>query len=259
MYRLDRFDREPIKLLVKLMFFGALSVLPVLIAEIILGTIRFAGITGLAYRAFVGVALVEEFFKWLVVILFAYRRPEFDEPLDGIVYCVFSALGFAAVENIMYVVGNYAVSPNIALYRGILSVPGHALFGVSMGYFMSLAKYATDRAVSARYMRRSLLVPIFFHGVYDFMLFVQTPLLLLLFIPFVIYMWVNGNQKIKAIRADIASQSQDGLALFLLKYILRYAVAITVADDHIGRFFDFRHRVFGSDFDICPLEHAQII
>ncbi len=208
-YRVDRFDREPIKLLLKVMLFGALAVLPVLLFEVILGVIRFGGLFGMAYKAFVGVALVEEFFKWLVVILFAYNRPEFDEPLDGIVYCVFSALGFAGIENIMYVVGNYAVSPNIALYRGILSVPGHALFGVSMGYFMSLAKYATNRAVSARYMRRSLIVPIFLHGVYDFILFVQTPLLLLLFIPFVIYMWVNGIKKLKQFAA--ISKANSGI------------------------------------------------
>ena len=208
-YRVDRFDREPIKLLAKIMFFGAVAVLPVLLFEVILGSISFAGLLGTAYRAFIGVALVEEVFKWLVVILFAYRRPEFDEPLDGIVYCVFSALGFAAVENIMYVVSNYAVSPNIAFYRGILSVPGHALFGVSMGYFLSLAKYATDRAASRRYMRRSLLVPIFFHGVYDFMLFVQSPLLLLLFIPFVIYMWVNGIKKLK--QFAVISKANNGM------------------------------------------------
>ena len=207
-YRIDRYDREPIKLLLKIMLFGALATIPVILIEIVLGKLAFGGILGVAYRAFIAVALVEEFFKRLVVLKFAYRRPEFDEPLDGIVYCVFAALGFAAFENIMYVFSYSAVSPNIALYRGILSVPAHTLFGVSMGYFMSLAKYAADPNAAARYKSRSLWVPVFFHGVYDFILFMGSPLLLLVFIPFVIYMWVNGIKKLK--QFAVISKANNG-------------------------------------------------
>ena len=208
-YRIDRYDKEPLGLLFKLMLFGALASIPVIIVEILLGKVPIGGILGVAYRAFIAVALVEEFFKRLVVMKFAYKRPEFDEPLDGIVYCVFAALGFAAFENIMYVFQYSAMSPNIALYRGILSVPAHTLFGVSMGYFMSLAKYATDSNAAARYRTRSLWVPVFFHGVYDFILFMGTPIFLLIFIPFVIYMWVNGIKKLK--QFAVISKANNGM------------------------------------------------
>lgn len=208
-YRIDRYDKEPMGLLFKLMLFGALAAIPVIIVEILLEKIPISGIIGVVYRAFIAIALVEEFFKRLVVHLFAYKRPEFDEPLDGIVYCVFAALGFAALENILYVFSYSAVSPNIALYRGILSVPAHTLFGVSMGYFMSLAKYATDPNVAQRYKTRSLWVPVFFHGVYDFILFMGSPLLLLIFIPFVIYLWVNGIKKLK--QFAVISKANNGV------------------------------------------------
>ncbi len=196
-YKVDRYDKEPIKLLVLTMFLGALSVIPSFIAERILGIFAGGGIIGTAYSAFIGVALVEEFFKWIVVILVIYKRPEFDEPIDGIVYCVFASLGFAAIENIGYVFTHYAASPNIALYRGLLSVPAHALFGVSMGYFLSLSKYAQNPAASKRFYWRSLWIPVLFHGIYDFILFIGNPLPLLIFFPFVIYMWVNGIKKLR--------------------------------------------------------------
>ena len=200
-YRVDRFDREPTKLLIITMVLGALSVIPVLVGEIILEKIAFGGIFGIAFKAFIGVALVEEFFKRLVVVKYAYKKPAFNEPLDGIVYCVFAALGFAAIENIMYVLVYQSTSPSIAFFRGILSVPGHALFGVAMGYFLSMAKYASDPVTAKRYYRRSLWIPVLFHGIYDFILFSQMALLLLLFLPFVIYMWIYGIKKLKQFSA----------------------------------------------------------
>ncbi len=198
-YKVDRYDKEPIKLLLLVMFLGAVAVIPVLIFGFILGLFRLpfgSGIIVTVYHAYIEVALVEEFFKWIMIILVIYKRPEFDEPIDGIVYCVFVSLGFAAVENIMYVLSYSVTSPNIALHRGLLSVPGHALFGVSMGYFMSLAKYAIDPIASKKYLRRSLIIPVIFHGTYDFILFIGNPLPLFIFFPFVIYMWVNGIKKL---------------------------------------------------------------
>jgi len=209
-YKVDRYDKEPIKLLILVMFLGAVAVIPTLVVELILGLVGGNGIIGKAYKAFIGVALVEEFFKWIVIILFIYKRPEFDEPIDGIVYCVFVSLGFAAIENIMYVFSRYVTSPNIALYRGLLSVPAHALFGVSMGYFMSLAKYSTDTVAAKRYRSKSLWVPVLLHGIYDFILFTGSPYMLFVFIPFVIYMWVAGIKKLKQFAAISKANNSSG-------------------------------------------------
>jgi RsiW-degrading membrane proteinase PrsW (M82 family) len=212
-YRVDRYDKEPIKLLLFVMFLGMLSVIPALIGETVLGFVGVifgSGFIGTAYRAFIQVALVEEFCKWIIIIIVIYKRPEFDEPIDGIVYCVFVSLGFAAVENILYVLTKYVTSPNIALFRGVLSVPAHALFGISMGYFMSLAKYSTNPIASKRYYRRSLWIPVFFHGIYDFILFTGIPLLLIVFVGFVVYLWINGIKKLKRFaQLSKASNSSD--------------------------------------------------
>lgn len=196
-YNIDRFDREPIKLLAKVMLFGALITIPVIFIERLLGYLPIFGISGKLFKAFIIAGLTEEVFKRGVVMKFAYNNPAFNEKLDGIVYCVFAALGFAAFENIMYVFSYQSIAPNIALFRGLLSVPAHTFFGVSMGYYLSLAKYEQDFIKRKRYLTLSVVIPVLFHGTYDFILFVGTPIMLLIFIPFVIYMWINGIKKLR--------------------------------------------------------------
>ncbi len=196
-YKIDRYDKEPIKLLLKIMLFGAIAVIPVIFIERLLQAIPIGGIAGLAYKAFIVAGLTEEIFKRKVVTKFAYKHPAFNERLDGIIYCVFAALGFAALENILYVFSYQAVSPNIALYRGLLSVPAHTFFAVSMGYYLSLTKFSIDSYHAKKYYRKSLFVPVLLHGIYDFILFTATPFMLLIFVPFIIFMWINGIKKLK--------------------------------------------------------------
>ncbi len=86
---------------------------------------------------FVIVGPVEELCKWLPVLLFAYFRREFDEPLDGIIYCLASALGFAAVENIKYLEN---LGAQIIIIRGALTNLGHAFFAGISGYGLGRAQ-----------------------------------------------------------------------------------------------------------------------
>jgi RsiW-degrading membrane proteinase PrsW (M82 family) len=138
----------------------------------------------------------EEFFKRSVVMAIAYRHNAFNEKLDGIIYCAFSSLGFATIENIMYVVTGYDADPYIGLYRGLLSVPAHMLFAVTMGYYLSMARFSPDKQSQSKYLTRSLTIPILLHGVFDFILMAQVPLLLILFIPFVVFMWIANLKKL---------------------------------------------------------------
>lgn len=105
---------------------------------------------------------VEELCKWLPVFLFAYFRREFDEPLDGIVYCLASALGFAAVENIKYL---ESIGPQIILIRGALTNLGHAFFAGISGYGLGRAKFATRH--KAGLMIGFLALASLSHGFYD--------------------------------------------------------------------------------------------
>ncbi len=194
----DRFEREPLGLLIKIFFFGALAVVPSILAEMLGGFINIFGsnLLGIAFEAYIVVGLSEEFFKRWAVMRHAYRNPAYNERLDGIVYCAFAALGFAAAENIGYVFSMYSTYPDIVWMRAITSVPVHLMVGITMGYYMSLGKYSTHQADAALNRRRSLMVPTFLHGTYDFILFSQIPLLLLALIPFVIYLWISSIKKL---------------------------------------------------------------
>jgi len=197
LYLTDRYDREPVKLLVKLFIFGMLSAIPTIIVERFLSNFNFfAGFMSIAWTAFIVAGLTEEYFKRLVVMKFAYYHGAFNEKLDGIIYCTFSALGFATIENIMYVVSGYDADPYIGLYRGLLSVPAHMLFAVTMGYYLSLAKFSPDNRTRSYYFTRSLVIPIFLHGSFNFILMAGIQPMMILFIPFVIFLWISNLKKL---------------------------------------------------------------
>ena len=194
----DRFEREPLGLLIKVFFFGALAVVPSLITELIGQYLNiFSGsLIGIAVEAFIVVALSEEFFKRWAVMKHAFRNPEFNERLDGIVYAAFAALGFAAAENVSYVFTSYSMYPSIVWTRALTAVPVHLMVGITMGYYLSMSKYSTNPVDAAKYKKRSLWIPVLLHGTYDFILFAQIPILLLALIPFVIYVWVSSIKKL---------------------------------------------------------------
>ena len=196
-YLTDRYDKEPLGLLLKVFIVGALSVIPTAIVEKLLISFNvFGGLLSAAFMAFIVAGFTEEFFKREVVLRTAFKHPAFDEKLDGIIYSAFAALGFATVENVMYVVFRFAVNPYVGLYRGVFSVPAHLLFAVTMGYYLSLAKFAQNDESYRYYFRRSITVPIILHGIFDFILMSKVPILLTFFIPFVLYLWVVNLRKL---------------------------------------------------------------
>ena len=156
---------EPQGVLWRTLGLGVLTIVPVLV---VVSIYRGALDDGLdfwrqgALIAFWGAAVPEEFFKYLVVVLYAARNREFDEPMDGVVYGVAASLGFATLENILYVTqGGWGV----AVLRAFTSVPGHALFGAVMGLHVGRARFAPRRA--PLHLTLALLWPILLHGLYD--------------------------------------------------------------------------------------------
>ena len=209
-YLSDRYDREPIGLLILTYIFGALSVIPaIIIEELFLKLNIFSGIYSAFYTAFIVAGFTEEYVKRLVVLKLPYKTKHFNEKLDGIVYSVFSTMGFATVENIVYVVYRYTNNPYIGLYRGIFSVPAHGVFGITMGYYLSLAKFDTDKKRAKRNLRRSLYMPMILHGIFDFILMADIPQLTALFIPYVIYIWWLNQRKLSKFVYDSKSRYID--------------------------------------------------
>ncbi len=168
----DQYNREPRRHLIMCFFLGILSAGIALIAETFFISIfkQFAreSILSTAVKAFIIVALVEEWSKYIMVRNYAFPKPEFDEPFDGIVYAVMVSMGFATVENIGYVMENGYTT---AFVRMFLSVPSHASFAIIMGFNMGKAKFAGKARV--RFMLKGLFWAVFWHGMYDFFLFLQ--------------------------------------------------------------------------------------
>lgn len=134
---------EPHGLLLRTFLLGAVicaPVLPTAMALQALGAPLAEGVWGSALvRAFLGAAIPEEVFKFLVLYGYVWRKPAFDEPLDGVVYGATASLGFATLENILYV-GEHGFG--VAVMRAVTAVPGHAFTGVVMGAFVGRAKLA---------------------------------------------------------------------------------------------------------------------
>lgn len=183
MWYFDRHDTarpEPAGLRRKVAIFGGLSVIPTLIlvyaTGAVVGTAAPAEGTYEAafYSAFVQAAAPEELCKIAVVYWVVWRRPEFDERLDGIVYAARAGLGFALVENIFYLLGQVDMTGLIVTWilRALLAVPGHALWTAMMGYMAARRRFdGSGPGILGGY-----LLAVFLHGTYDVALFVGQPL-----------------------------------------------------------------------------------
>jgi RsiW-degrading membrane proteinase PrsW (M82 family) len=117
-------------------------------------------------KAFFVVALIEEFSKYIMVRGFLQPRKGFNEPFDGIVYAVMVSMGFAAVENIMYVIQG---GMEVAMLRAFTAIPAHATFGIIMGYYMGKAKFSKN---PIKWNLIGLSLAVLFHGTYDFFLLI---------------------------------------------------------------------------------------
>lgn len=149
----------------------------------------------LFFLIFIEIALVEEFCKWIMIRLIGYNHKDFDQLYDIIVYSTFVALGFAAVENIFYVIeGGFT----LGIYRAIFSVPGHVAFGVFMGYYLGLAKMWEKKNKTKHniYMLLSVLVPALLHTIYNFCLMIETFWFLIIFIGFIIILYVSAAKEV---------------------------------------------------------------
>lgn len=147
---------------------------------------------------FLEIALIEELMKWIMIRFLGYRNKEFDQLYDIIVYSVFVALGFAAFENIFYVLEG---GLTIGLYRAIFSVPGHAAFGIFMGYYLGLAR-VNEKTGRKKYIKNillSILIPTILHTIYNFCLMLDNIFFLIIFLGFIIILYVSSILKVDKI------------------------------------------------------------
>lgn len=227
-YRKDKYQPEPLGKLILTFFVGCLSVIPAALME---GVIMMAApsaeympVLNGVFTGYLVAGLSEELCKLLLLLLLIWKSPHFDEFFDGIVYAAYLSLGFACVENIGYVMsGNDQLVT--ALFRGLLAVPAHFLFAVTMGYYVSLAKFDPEHKSSLLF--KAFLYPMLLHGTYDALLMVSDNLggdssvnaviCLILFVVFIIFdirLWRKGLKRIKRMQERSREHDFDRLRPF---------------------------------------------
>lgn len=191
---------DPTALVVRTFLLGIAVALPiVLLEEVVGGDLSMRPnmpVAEAAILAFVVAGLVEEFGKFLVVRLSLYDSPYFDEPLRGLVYASASALGFASIENVGYML---TYGPEVIAPRALLSTLGHVFFASLWGYGLGADRQAQLQGKPSRgYAALGLFGGIAAHGAYDFGIFVERPELALLAFVAVgggcIALFVNANR-----------------------------------------------------------------
>ena len=194
-YFQDNHEREPLGLLLKIFGLGVLSAVPSIICEAIaekLINVTFGG-TFLIYHmvtAFFGVAIIEEGFKFLAAYMVTWRNKHFNYKFDGVIYCLFGSMGFAAIENVLYLFRAEADAVvGRGIQRGLLAIPAHAMCAILMGYFYGNAKYAKsygDRPGVKKNLFMGFIIACSLHGFYDFCLMTQRWLFFMIFCVFVV-------------------------------------------------------------------------
>jgi RsiW-degrading membrane proteinase PrsW (M82 family) len=213
-YQTDRYEPEPKHLILATFALGVVSIAPAWLIEQGAGLVypfmehveaaaEGSPLDGNLVPIFLGCFLVigpaEELCKFLAVRLFVYRHAEFDEPLDGLIYAAASALGFASLENVLYVVHlrHHAleVEWTTLAARSLMALPGHVIFAATWGYGLGRKKFDRRFPLWATLVGAAAL-----HGTYDFVLMVP-PLrpLCLLFMGVMVPVMVR---QIRALRRD---------------------------------------------------------
>ena len=208
-YDADRLEKEPMGYLYSLIFFGALSTLAAMVTEQLGMSALEELFPGGGFLCdvilyYVVVGLSEEGFKYLVLKWKTWRSPNFNCQFDGVVYAEFISLGFALWENIGYVL-NFGFG--VAVVRAVTAVPGHACFGVFMGFWYGIAKRFAligDRGASKTARSLAVAVPVLLHGTYDFIASTTQTIFSLIFVAFVgLMFWVATKTVKKASENDV--------------------------------------------------------
>lgn len=216
-YQQDKIEREPVKLLLKIVAFGAISCFPAMILEMI-GTYIMAYLpldpAGIPYGLIMNILVIglsEEFVKRFAMKKPTYNNPEFNYTFDGVVYGVAAAMGFAGLENVLYIMD---FGFNVAPIRAVTAIPMHAICGVFMGFYYGQMKYAElcgDQPSAKKFWAQSLWIPAVLHGIYDFAASSESTALSICWLIFVIVLDIYAFRALKSMAAQDRSIHQNDI------------------------------------------------
>lgn len=200
-------EKESKKILIKLFIGGLIAAFLTVVITLILKKVfpyfnsdsKYYSNIGVFVYSFCIVALVEELSKFLMTYIISYHNKEFDQLYDMIVYAVFVSLGFAWIENILYV---FSGGVTVALLRTFLAVPTHVSVAIFMGYYLSFAKLADingKASLKKKYIICSMVIPTIFHGIYDYLLYSGSYVYLYLYLLFICFLYINAYKRIKLV------------------------------------------------------------
>ncbi len=202
MYKYDRLEKEPIRILLLCLLGGFLAVAVTLLVSNVVTDIEYSLFTEATigyylFDNFLGVALIEEGCKFLFLLLFTWRSKHYNCTYDGLIYAVFVSLGFALVENILYVI-SYGLET--ALIRALTAIPGHVADGVILGVHYGDAKWwqcsgNSDKAFSINL--KGFILAVLAHGFYDFTLSIDSFVSVIVFLAFLFFLYIYIYRMVK--------------------------------------------------------------
>lgn len=220
-YTKDKYNKEPLGMLVKALLAGMFCTLPAMLMESWVGgyapDASFPIANGL-FNGFAVAGFCEELSKLVLLALVVWRSPHFDEYFDGIVYAAFVSLGFAGVENVLYVFGqsDFSQAVTTGSVRALLSVPAHFLFSLVMGYYFALAKFLPKQRFGN--LLKALLFPLVLHGTFDSLLMIPDNFgeeagilafgMFAVFIWFDIKLWKIGKRRLRHLQELSGEQNE---------------------------------------------------
>lgn len=199
-YKADKQEREPKRELLKAFLLGFVAIIITLLLSYLfkINTIDISSknIFNVATYSFLAIGLIEEFSKWICTVLFLRKNKNFNYLFDGIVYATFVSLGFATIENILYTLAGGIFT---GILRALTTVPAHAFFAITSGYFLSLAKreIKISKIKSNLLLLYSLFIPFLLHGFYDFCLLMDSIILFNIYLIFVVCLYSFSFYEIK--------------------------------------------------------------
>lgn len=213
-YLKDKASPEPAGQMVKAFVFGVIS------AGVAIALSTLLEMTGLYSQwvpynanrirmAFFGAAIPEETAKLFMLWLLLRKNKFFDENMDGIVYAVFVSLGFAAIENVLYLFSDSESFMSVGIMRACTAIPGHFCFGILMGYYYSLATFGNKATLRNKIF--VWLVPVMAHGFYDAILLITNvppAISIILSIIFFVFLCWKGKTAKRKVREAL---KRDGI------------------------------------------------
>ncbi|MCX7736057.1 MAG: PrsW family glutamic-type intramembrane protease [Candidatus Kapabacteria bacterium] len=171
--RMDKAKPEPKGMIIKIFLWGIFIIIPAIIIELFIDNfystiLGSAPVLYIAAKSFIVAGMIEEGLKLWVVLQFAYKNVNFDEAMDGIVYAIVASMGFAAFENVIYVMGH---GMEVAILRAFTSLPLHAVATGIMGYYIGQARFVDDSRLELKLIVKGFFIAVFIHGLYNFLIF----------------------------------------------------------------------------------------